>query len=214
MLKRSVGKPLNYKAKRHTEHDQREDTEVKLQHMCLLVPRQAILGQDSEQFRANGLFCRRVSILAHLVRVEGMVAKTRGYSGCQKMTMDAPPAPLNRSSKRACSVSKERCRICIPSKTSIKILETVPLRALSVRDSEASKPPPQTPPENSTLDLRPLNLLFDRWIMWEKIPPSAVEALGLCRNAISRPQQGSRDERLEGDADPGCETTFVPCIDL
>jgi hypothetical protein len=99
------------------------------------------------------------------------------------------------------------------SRTSIKMLETMPLRALGVRDSEASKPPPQTPPENSTLDSRPLNLLFDRWIMWEKTPP-AVEALGLCRNAISRPQQGSRAGRLEGDADPGCETTFVPCMDL
>ena len=71
------------------------------------------------------------------------------------------------------------------------------LAILSVRDSEASKPPPQTPPENSTLDSRPLNLLFDRWIMWEKTPP-AVEALGLCRNAISR----SRRDDEAGSAIP------------
>ena len=69
MLKRSVDITLSYEARRRTKHDQREDAEVELQHVCLLVPRQAILGQDSEQFIANGLLCRCVSILTHLVSV-------------------------------------------------------------------------------------------------------------------------------------------------
>ena len=34
------------------------------------------------------------------------------------------------------------------------------LASLDVRDSRAFEPPPQAPPENSTLDSRPLNLLF------------------------------------------------------
>ena len=107
MLKKSAARPPTCKARQHTEHDQRENAEVKPQHVRLLVPRQAIFGQDSEQFSANGLLCRRVSIVTHLVGVESWWRRRRGTTKCQKMTMDAPPAPLSRSSKPACSVSKE-----------------------------------------------------------------------------------------------------------
>jgi hypothetical protein len=47
--------------------------------------------------------------------------------------------------------------------------------------------------------LQTLNLLFDRWIMWEKTPRRPLEVLGLCRNAIS-PLAGMM--RLERDTDP------------
>ena len=169
MLKRSVGKPLSYKAKRHTEHDQREDAEVKLQHVCLPVPRQAILGQDSEQFTANGLLCRFVPILTHLVRVEGWWRSPKDSTRCQKMTMIAPPAPRNRSSTLACSVSK---------KGAVYTLEDF---SQDARDSTlASRGCPrfegiETPSADASrklhIRLQTLNLLFDRWIMWEKTPP-------------------------------------------
>ena len=107
MLRRSVDKPLSQRAKRHTEHDQREDAEVKLQHVCLPVPRQAILGQDSEQFTANGLLCRFVPILTHLVRVEVWWRSPKDSTSVKKITINAPPTPLNRSSKPARSVSKK-----------------------------------------------------------------------------------------------------------
>lgn len=198
---------MSYRAKRHTEHDQREDAEVKLQHVCLPVPRQAILGQDSEQFTANGLLCRFVPILTHLVRVEGWWRSPKDSTRCQKMTMIAPPAPRNRSSTLACSVSKKgavytrrlqsRCSREYPCEPWMSAI-----RRHRNPSADASR--------KLHIRLQTLNLLFDRWIMWEKTPP-AVEALGLCRNAISRPQQGLG---AGGDADAGCETTFVPCIDL
>lgn len=46
--------------------------------------------------------------------------------------------------------------------------------------------------------LQTLNLLFDRWIMWEKTPRRPREVFGLCRNAISRPR---RDDEA-GSATP------------
>ena len=170
MLKRSAARPSTCKARQHTEHDQREDAEVEPQHVRLLVPRQAILGQDSEQFSANGLLCRRVSIVTHLVRVERPWRRRRGTTKCQKMTMDAPPAPLSRSSKPACSVSKE------------SVVYTLESFNRNVRDGTlASLPCPrfggiETPSADASrklhIRLQTLNLLFDRWIMWEKTPPA------------------------------------------
>lgn len=81
MLRQSADRLLCYEARQRTEHNQREDTEVKLQHVCLLIPRQAIFGQDSEQFTANGLLRRRVSILTHLERVKSWWRRPKRYSG-------------------------------------------------------------------------------------------------------------------------------------
>ena len=125
---------LRCEARRRTEHDQREDAEVKLQHVCLLIPREAILGQDSEQFTSNGLLRRCVSVLAHLECVEGWWRSLERYDKCQKMTIDAPPAPLNKSSKRACSVSKIKGAVYTPSRTSIKMDKTVTLACPRVAD--------------------------------------------------------------------------------
>ena len=160
---------------------------MKLQHVCLLIPWQAIFGQDGEQFIANGLLRRCVSILTHLERVEGIVARTRKYNVCQKMTMDTPPAPLNKSSKRACSVSKMKGAVYTPSRNFNQDgPDGYPCESSSRGQGEPLR---KTPPENSTLDSRPLNHLFRsvlRWIMWERTPPWSV---GLCRNAISRPRR-------------------------
>ena len=188
MLRRSVDKPLSQRAKRHTEHDQREDAEVKLQHVCLFVPRQAILGQDSEQFTANGLLCRFVPILTHLVRVEGWWQSPKDSARCQKDDYRCTTNTTQQIIKTSPQRIKERSRI-YPRRLQSRCSRRYPCEPWVSAIRRHRNLPPQMPPENSTLDSRPLNLLFDRWIMWEKTPPT-VEALGLCRNAISRPQQG------------------------
>ena len=162
MLQRSVIKPLSFKAKKHTEHDQREDAEVKLQHVCLLVPRQAIFGQDSEQFTANGLLCRCVSILTHLVGVKGWWQSPEDWwmskdeygctAGTTQRTIRANPQRVTKKPH-------------ISSKTSIKCARDGALAGLGCPRFGGFKTPPQTPPENSTPDSRPLNLVFNRRIM-------------------------------------------------
>lgn len=194
MLKRSVDITLSYEARRRTKHDQREDAEVELQHVCLLVPRQAILGQDSEQLVANGLLCRCVSIMTHLVRVEDWWRSPKDKATVKKMTMKSPPTPLNGSLKRGCSVSKKGAVYTLEDSFNQDGQDGNPCEP---RVADTVNPSADAS-RKLHIRLQTLNLLFDRWIMWEKTPRRPLEVLGLCRNAISR----SRRDDEAGSAIP------------
>lgn len=58
----------------HTEHDQRQDAKVKLQHVRLLVPWLAIFGEYGKQFAANSSFGCCFAIVSHVAEAESEVA--------------------------------------------------------------------------------------------------------------------------------------------
>ena len=173
--------------------------------MCFLVPRQAIFGQDGEQFVANGFLCRCVFILTHLVRVGGLVAKIERCGGCQRMTMDAPLASTQQIIKTKLWRAERVLCIHGPPRTSSRCLRPVPW----VSAIRRHRPPPQNASRKLHIRLQTLNLLFDRWIMWKK-SPAPVGALGLCRNAISRPR---RDKGMEAMM-TRLRHSWKPCTDL